>query len=64
MHDITASNKLLTRPEAAEHLTVSLRVLDELAARKAIRFVKIGRSIRYRLQSLEDFILASETAAR
>lgn len=64
MQETTSQNKLLTRPEAAEHLTVSLRVLDELASRKAIRFVKIGRSIRYRLQSLEDFILASETAAR
>jgi hypothetical protein len=52
MHELTASNKLPTRPEAAEHLTVSLRVLDELAAKKAIRFCKIGRSVRYRLQSL------------
>jgi excisionase family DNA binding protein len=54
------TKKLLTRPEAAEHLTVSLRVLDELAAKKAIRFCKIGRSVRYRIQALEEFIKASE----
>lgn len=60
MHDLATANKLLTRHEAAEHLTVSLRVLDELAAKKAIRYVKIGRSVRYRIQALEEFIKASE----
>lgn len=54
------TKKLLTRPEAAEHLTVSLRVLDELASKRSIRVVKIGRSRRYTLQALEDFIQANE----
>jgi excisionase family DNA binding protein len=60
MQELAAASKLLTRHEAAEHLTVSLRVLDELAAKRKIRAVKIGRSVRYRMQALEDFIKASE----
>lgn len=56
----TTARKLLTRPEAAEHLAVSLRVLDELAAKRKLKFVKIGSSVRYRIQSLESFIQANE----
>lgn len=56
----TPATKLLTRREAAEHLSVSLRVLDELAAKRKLKFVKIGSSVRYRLQTLEAFIQANE----
>jgi excisionase family DNA binding protein len=52
--------KLLTRPEAAEHLSVCLRTIDELTAKRALRAVKIGRAVRYRMQSLEEFIEANE----
>lgn len=60
MQQLAAANKLLNRPEAAEFLNVSQRTLDEQTARGKIRSVKIGRSVRYRIQALEDFIQANE----
>lgn len=60
MQELATANKLLNRPEAAEFLNVSQRTLDEQTARGKIRAVKIGRSVRYRIQALEDFIQANE----
>lgn len=54
---------LLTRQEAAERLAISLRTLDELIARKAIEFVRIGRAVRLRPQALESFIEANSQRA-
>jgi len=56
--------KLLNRSEAAEILNVSLRNLDERTARGEIRVVRVGRSVRYKRESLEDFIEANETAVK
>jgi excisionase family DNA binding protein len=52
---------LYTRPEAAAKLAISLRTLDEQMAVGKLKFCRIGRSIRFRLSALEEFISATET---
>ncbi len=51
---------LLTRKEAAKILCVSLRTVDELISNGGILVVRIGRSVRIRLSTLERFIEAKE----
>ena len=54
---------LLTPEEAAEQLRISKAHLYDLKARQRIRFVKIGRCLRFRMVDLEAFIekVAEET---
>jgi excisionase family DNA binding protein len=56
-----ASKQLLTRPEAAEALSLSVRMIDELVKTGDLPHVKIGRSVRFRPSALEYFIEARET---
>lgn len=56
-----AKSELLMRPEAAAFLTVSLRTFDERVAKGDIPCVRIGRSCRFRISALNDFIEANET---
>jgi excisionase family DNA binding protein len=48
------------KPVIAEHLSLSLRSVDNLIARKAIPFARFGRSIRFRIadvdRALERFV--------
>ena len=48
------------KPELAKHLSLSLRSIDNLVARKAIPFARFGRSIRFRIadvdRALEGFV--------
>ena len=55
-------NDLLTRAQAAEYLGVKPNTLAVWASTKRypLPFIRIGRSIKYRLQHLDDFI-ASQT---
>ena len=50
------NNLLLTPDEAAERLRISKAHLYDLKARQKIRFVKIGRCLRFRPQDLEAFV--------
>jgi len=47
---------LLTPKEAAEQLRISKAHLYDLKARQKIRFVKIGRCLRFRMADLESFV--------
>lgn len=59
---ITTRQELLTRQEAAEYLGVQPQTLAVWACTKryAIPFIRVGHSVRYRLQDLNDW-LASRT---
>ena len=48
--------KVLTRPEAARLLRVSIRTLDFLVASRQVPFKRLGRSIRFSEKALEDFM--------
>jgi len=48
--------QLLTRKEVAELLNISLRHLDTLVASRELVPIRIGRSVRFRPKSIEDFI--------
>jgi len=54
----TMETLLLTEQEAAKILAVSPRTLAtwRSVGRYRLRFVKVGRSVRYRLEDIEDFI--------
>lgn len=50
---------LLTREEAADRLSISIRTLDDLAARGDIRPVRIRGRVLYSLETLNAFIRRS-----
>jgi len=47
---------LLTEPEAAEALQVCARMLREARKAGELRYVLIGRSVRYTLEDLESYV--------
>lgn len=47
---------VLSRPEAARYLGISIRMLDRLKAERKIRATRIGRRVLYRLTVLEAFL--------
>jgi excisionase family DNA binding protein len=53
---------LLRPPEAARTLAISEQQLWQLTKDKAIRAIRIGRSIRYCLGDLREFIAARKGA--
>ena len=55
---------LLTPEEAAKSLRISRTKLYELKSRNQIRFVKIGHTLRFRPQDLEEFDTNLAEAAR
>lgn len=55
---------ILNRIGAAEYLGISLRTIDELISNGSLRVVRIGRSVRFRAESLEEFLEANETAGK
>ena len=52
--------KVLTRPEAAKLLRVSVRTLDYLTKTNQVPLKKIGRSIRFSEKALEHWIEKGE----
>lgn len=50
---------LLTRKQAAEYLGVEARTLDVWACTKRydLKFIKVGRLAKYRIQDLDDFLV-------
>ena len=50
------SDTLLTKKDAAEQLKVSVRTIDRLRARKELRFVTVGRQVRFQTADLDALI--------
>lgn len=51
---------LMTVDQAAEYLNVSSRWLSEAVRGRRIRCTRLGRTIRFRLEYLEEFIASHE----
>lgn len=52
-----SSSQLLTPKEAASHLNISVSTLAKNRMRpNRIPFIKMGRSVRYELEVLNDYI--------
>ena len=60
MTTISDGPKLLTREQAAAYLGVKPRTLAVWAStrRYGLRFVKVGRAVRYRMADLERWLAA------
>lgn len=50
------TDALLTREEAADRLSISVRKLDELEEAGEIQSVRIDRSVRYHPETLDRFV--------
>ena len=58
-----SGDRLMTEKEAAEYLAVSVRTLQDKRLRGGgPLFVKLFRSVRYRLSDLDGFIAAATRA--
>jgi len=58
--DIASTDwKLLTKTELAAKLTVCLRSVDNLISDKAIDVVRIGKCVRFRPDSVAEYLRAS-----
>lgn len=55
------SERLITPAEAAKLLATTPKALDHRRAAGEIPFVRVGRLIKYRLASIERFIVDNET---
>ena len=56
MTDKTDQLKLLTVPEVAEMLSISKSHVHALRATGKLKFIKIGRSVRYTRHDIERFL--------
>ena len=56
----TTRPKLLTEAEAADYLSVEPQTLCawRCTRRYNLRFIKVGRLVRYRLEDLEQFLVS------
>ena len=52
----SATSDLLTAPEAAIYLRISLGTLRHWVCRGKIQFIRMGRSVRFRKAHLDRFI--------
>lgn len=55
---IKSGSNLLTRAEAAKYLGLNPRTLDVWACTKRynLKFIKVGRLAKYRIEDLEQFL--------
>ena len=58
---MVANKQLLTRQEAAESLSVSIRKLDMLIASGDLPAVRMGKAVRVRPTAIDYFIEARES---
>ena len=56
--------RLLTKAEAAEALSVSVRFIEPCVLERRIRYVKVGKFVRIPASAVADFIQAVEVPAR
>jgi excisionase family DNA binding protein len=52
----SATSDLLTAPEAAVYLRISLGTLRHWVCRHKIQFIRMGRTVRFRKAHLDRFI--------
>lgn len=56
---MTATNplqhNLLTKQEAAKHLTVCVRTIENLMQARQLAYIRIGRAVRFERTELERF---------
>lgn len=57
------TDPLLTKPQAAEYLSMSLRMIDRLISQRQIAVVHIGRAVRIRRSELDSYIQAHTAPA-
>lgn len=57
------SHALLTLEEAAAYLHVSKRWLEDAVRDRKLRHTRLGKHIRFRVEYLEEFIVACEQPA-
>ena len=55
--------KLLTPPELAEMLHISVGHVYRLVARRRVPFVKLGGAVRFRRDSIERWIAGQEVVS-
>jgi excisionase family DNA binding protein len=58
---MVANKQLMTRQEAAESLSVSIRKLDQLIASGDLPAVRMGKAVRVRPSAIEYLIEARES---
>ena len=58
---MVVNKQLMTRQEAAESLSVSIRKLDLLIASGDLPVVRMGKAVRVRPSAIEYFIEARES---
>lgn len=56
-------DRLLTVAQAAEYLGTSERFPRRLIAERRIEFIKVGRHVRFRLETLQKFVEANAVDA-
>ena len=56
--------RLLTKAEAADALSVSVRFIERCVLERRIRYVKLGKFVRIPVTAVADFIDAGEVPAR
>jgi excisionase family DNA binding protein len=61
--EVAALDRLLTSKEAADLLAVSQRWVEEHARLGTIPHIRLGRFVRFRYQSLLDWIVSLEHGA-
>lgn len=57
-------DRLLTKAEAAEALSVSVRFVERCVLERRIRYVKLGKFVRIPVTAVADFIETGEVPAR
>ena len=53
----------MTKREAAARLHVSVRFLENQVRQRALSVVRLGRTVRFRMKDLEDFVEAHRSHA-
>lgn len=54
----SAAPSLLTKPQVAKLLGISIRTLDGLMISKSISYIKLGRSVRFEPAAVEALLNA------
>lgn len=60
----TPAYPLLDKKEAAAYLNISLRKLEDLTRKGAIKYSKIDSNVRFRLSELEAYVMKNEVKIR
>lgn len=63
IEEVSDVKRLLTREEAAELMSISVRQLANLMARGEISVVRIGKSVRFRPEHINEFVARNTTGS-